>query len=115
MCDIPIYFDSFAELKRGIMQIEKELVLKLAELSKLEFSESEIELFRSDFQKMLNFVDKLNEVDVAGVEPLIFITEEFNKLRQDEAKVTISQQDALQNAPQKDTDYFRVPKVLGAK
>jgi len=57
-------------------------------------------------------MDKLSEVDTDGIEPLIFMTEEYNKLREDNAVVSISQDDALKNAPKKDSDYFRIPKVL---
>jgi aspartyl-tRNA(Asn)/glutamyl-tRNA(Gln) amidotransferase subunit C len=94
------------------MEITNDLVKRLAELSKLEFNESELETVKGDLQKMLNFVDKLQEVDTQGVQPLIFMTDEVNKLRADEAKSTVTQQEALKNAPDKDSDYFRVPKVL---
>ena len=47
-----------------------------------------------------------------GVEPLIYMTEEVNRLRDDEPKVTLTQEEALKNAPKKDSDYFRIPKVL---
>lgn len=94
------------------MKVDKTLVEKLAHLARLEFDEQEKERIRADLEKILDFVDKLNELDTEGVEPLAYITEEKNVLRKDVAKHTISKEDALKNAPQKDSDYFKVPKVL---
>jgi aspartyl-tRNA(Asn)/glutamyl-tRNA(Gln) amidotransferase subunit C len=54
----------------------------------------------------------LNELDTEGVEPLIYLSEEFNVMRKDEARKTITQEQALKNAPKRDSDYFKVPKVL---
>jgi aspartyl-tRNA(Asn)/glutamyl-tRNA(Gln) amidotransferase subunit C len=61
---------------------------------------------------MIAFVDKLSELDTTGVEPLIFMSEEVNRLREDVAVQSISHEEALHNAPKKDSDYFRIPKVL---
>jgi aspartyl-tRNA(Asn)/glutamyl-tRNA(Gln) amidotransferase subunit C len=61
---------------------------------------------------MLAFVEKLNELDTDGVEPLIYMTEERNILRDDVPETTITQKEALQNAPKKDSDYFKAPKVI---
>jgi aspartyl-tRNA(Asn)/glutamyl-tRNA(Gln) amidotransferase subunit C len=61
---------------------------------------------------MLAFVDKLNEIDTEGVDPLIYMSEEINVLREDEISENTSQEDALKNAPEKDSDYFKVPTVL---
>lgn len=94
------------------MEIDKALIDRLAELSKLNFNEIENEAIRQDLQKMLNFVDRLSEVDTEGLEPLIFMTEEVNRFRDDEPRHDISKQEALKNAPKRDSDYFKVPKVL---
>lgn len=88
------------------------MVEKLAHLARLEFSENEKEEMLQDMNKMLAFVDKINELDLEGVEPLIYLTEEGNVLRKDEVKQHVTKDEALKNAPDKDTDYFRVPKVL---
>ena len=61
---------------------------------------------------MLNLVDKLQEVDTTGVEPLIHITQEKNRLRQDEAVLRLDREDVLRIAPNQDGQYFRVPKVV---
>jgi aspartyl-tRNA(Asn)/glutamyl-tRNA(Gln) amidotransferase subunit C len=60
----------------------------------------------------LVFVDQLSKVDTDDVEPLIFMTDSINVLREDEVKETITQAQALMNAPKKDSDYFKIAKVL---
>ena len=65
--------------------------------------------------RMLSFVEKLNELDTKGVEPLIYMTDESNVLREDVVKETITQKEALLNAPKKDSDYFKVAKVIEQK
>jgi aspartyl-tRNA(Asn)/glutamyl-tRNA(Gln) amidotransferase subunit C len=94
------------------MKIDNNLVDRLAELSKLEFEPADKEKIQADLQKILDLVEKLAEVNVEGVEPLIYMTDERNVLRKDEVKDMVSKEDALSNAPQKDSDYFRVPKVI---
>ena len=64
---------------------------------------------------MLLFVDKLNELDTSSVEPLIYMTDETNVLREDIMQQNISQKEALKNAPKKDSDYFKVPKMVNKK
>ncbi len=94
------------------MKIDNDLVDKLAELSKLEFEAADKEKIKTDLQKILDLVEKLEEVDVTGVEPLIYMTDEKNVLRKDKVQGMVSKSDALLNAPQKDSDYFKVPKVI---
>jgi len=94
------------------MKIDDALIDKLSTLSKLEFEGKDREEIKKDLERMLTFVDKLNEVDTDEVEPLVYMTDEYAVLRDDEAKNTLSKEDALKNAPSKDSDYFRVPKVL---
>jgi len=95
------------------MIIDDKLLEKIAKLAKLEFQGEEKEKIKEDLNKILAFVEKLNEIDTDGVEPLKYINEgEKAFLRPDVAETVISQEDALKNAPDKDTDYFRVPKVI---
>jgi aspartyl-tRNA(Asn)/glutamyl-tRNA(Gln) amidotransferase subunit C len=94
------------------MKIDNELVDRLSELSKLEFDEQAKEGLKKDLQKILNLVEKLEEIDVEGIEPLIYMTEEKNVLRHDVVKDTVTKEEALLNAPQRDSDYFKVPKVI---
>ena len=95
------------------MQVNEELVDRIATLAKLEFDAVRKQEIIKDLQRVISFVEKLNELDTTGVEPLVYMTDEVNVLRKDEAVNTISHEDALKNAPDKDSDFFRVPKVIG--
>ena len=81
-------------------------------LAKLNFDESSMESMKSDMQKILGFVDKLNEINTEGIDPLIYLNEENNVMRKDEVSESINQKEALKNSPEKDSDYFKVPKVI---
>ena len=94
------------------MKIDNKLIDDLSRLAKLNFDEQTIEEMKSDFEKILDFVDKLSEIDTEGVEPLIYLSDEVNMLRSDEIDEEVTQEQALKNAPNKDSDYFRVPTVL---
>lgn len=94
------------------MKIDNELVDKLAELAKLEFDEEGKKKLIADLERIFAMVEKLEEVNVDGVEPLIYMTGEKNVLRKDVVKDTVSKEEALLNAPQRDSDYFKVPKVI---
>lgn len=94
------------------MKIDNALVERLAELSKLEFDETERERIKKDLQNIFDLVEKLNEVDVEGVEPLIYMSDEKNVLRADKVKNQVDKTAALLNAPQKDSDFFKVSKVI---
>jgi aspartyl-tRNA(Asn)/glutamyl-tRNA(Gln) amidotransferase subunit C len=93
------------------MKIDIHTVNKLARLSKLEFDEAAKEKMITDLNRMLDFVGKLDELDTTGIEPLIYMTENGLPLREDTVITTITQDEALKNAPKKDSDYFKVPKV----
>lgn len=94
------------------MKITEEVVDHIAHLARLEFTGDSKKAIMEDMDNIVGFMDKLSEVETEGVEPLIFMSEEINVLREDEAKVSISQKEALKNAPKHDSDYFRIPKVL---
>ena len=94
------------------MKITEEIVDHVAHLSRLEFEGESKQAITEDLERIVNFMEKLQEVDTDNVEPLIFMTKEINHLRDDVAKVTVTQDQALQNAPKADSDYFRIPKVL---
>ena len=57
-------------------------------------------------------MDKLNELDTSDIEPQIFMTEEQNVMREDIVKPTISHEKGMENAPKRDSNYFKVPKTL---
>ena len=93
-------------------KIDLDTVDSIAHLARLEFNdEAKVEIL-NDLNRMLGFIDKLNELDTEHVQPLIYMTEEKNILRADVPEVSLSQKDALKNAANKDSDYFKAPKVI---
>jgi aspartyl-tRNA(Asn)/glutamyl-tRNA(Gln) amidotransferase subunit C len=94
------------------MKVTDEIVDHIAHLSRLEFEGADKVAIKEDMQRIISFMDKLQEVDTENVEPLIFMTKEINNLREDIAVSSVDQKDALRNAPKADSDYFRIPKVL---
>lgn len=94
------------------MQIDDALIDKLSALSKLSFEAQDREAMKADLQRMLNFVEKIAEVDTNGVSPLIHMTDAVNVWREDVVQPTLTHAQALANAPKRDSDYFRVPKVI---
>lgn len=96
-------------------RISNETIDKIAHLARLEFENEAKEQISKDMNRMLDFVDKLNELNTDSVEPLIYMSREVNVMREDEVRHDISQKDALRNAPKKDSDYFKVPKVVDKK
>ncbi|HWY13029.1 MAG TPA: Asp-tRNA(Asn)/Glu-tRNA(Gln) amidotransferase subunit GatC [Bacteroidia bacterium] len=93
-------------------KIDIKTVDEIAHLARLEFKDEAKAEILNDMNRMLAWVDKLNELDTDKVEPLIYMSEERSVLREDEVKQTLTQKQALQNAPKKDSDYFKVPKVI---
>ena len=85
---------------------------QLAHLSRLELDETKEQEMLGALNEILDWVDQLRQLDTANVEPLVHLSHEINVLRPDEACNSISHADGLRNAPRKDSDYFRVPKVL---
>lgn len=94
------------------MKITRELLDKIAHLARLEIDEKDAEKMMKDMTAIVEWVEKLKEVDTDGVEPLTTMSYEINVLREDEVKEHLSRENALKNAPKKDNEYFRVPKVL---
>ncbi|MBL7910279.1 MAG: Asp-tRNA(Asn)/Glu-tRNA(Gln) amidotransferase subunit GatC [Bacteroidia bacterium] len=96
-------------------KIDIKTVDEVAHLARLEFNDAAKEEILNDMNRMLSFVDKLNELDTNNVEPLIYMTDEKNIMRKDEPEITVTQKEALKNAPKKDSDYFKAPKVIDQK
>ena len=94
------------------MEINDELIDHLSYLAKLKFEGPEKIAIKADLIKITGFMQKLSELNTDDLEPLIFMTEESGRLREDETVVTSTQTEALHHAPKKDSDYFRIPKVL---
>lgn len=97
------------------MKITKEDVLKVAALANLELSDSEVETYRAHLDDILTYIDKLNEVDTSGVEPLtqvIAASGEDSTLREDAILRCDVIVEVLQGAPDPEAPYFRVPRVI---
>ena len=94
------------------MEVNDALVDKLAHLARLKFEAADKEEIKKDLQKMIAFVEKLNELNTPGIEPLLHMTDELNVLSEDEVKGSISREEALKNAPLHDEQFFKVPKVI---
>jgi aspartyl-tRNA(Asn)/glutamyl-tRNA(Gln) amidotransferase subunit C len=94
------------------MSVSEKEVRYVADLARLQLSEEEVKSLSGDMNKILGYMDLLNELDTSDVEPLEHVIEMESRLRKDEAKPTITHEDALKNAPDADSDYFRVPKVI---
>ena len=94
------------------MKVTNKLISDLAELAKLKFNKSENEKMKSDFKNMLDFIDKLSEINTKDVEPLIYLSDEINSLREDNISIKLSKEMALQNLTSSNSDYFTIPKIL---
>ena len=93
------------------MKIDKHLLRKVAHMARLELEEKEEEAMLQDLNKIIAWVEKLDELDTKDVQPLTTISLEKNVLREDQPQVSLPKERGLNNAPRKDTDYFRVPKI----
>ena len=94
------------------MAITIEQVEYIAKLAKLEFSDSEKDKLTGELNRILQYMEKLNELDTTGVEPLSHPTEVTNVMRPDKVKPSMSSEEALNNAPSKEKGFFKVPKVI---
>jgi aspartyl-tRNA(Asn)/glutamyl-tRNA(Gln) amidotransferase subunit C len=94
------------------MKIDLNTVKKIAHLARLEFDEEGAEKMKKDMTQILDWEEQLNEVDTEGLEPITTMSSEENVLREDVVGEHLTHEQALLNAPQRDSDYFRVPKVL---
>ncbi len=94
------------------MEINNDLIDKLANLAKLNFDDEGKQRIQNDLQKILTFFEKISELDTENVEPLIYMSDEVNVFRKDEAKQLISRLEGLKNAPLEDGEFIKVPKVI---
>ncbi len=94
------------------MEVTPQIFDHIAKLAKLNYSSEEKEILRAEMQKMVSFVEKLNELDTTGVAPLTHINAVIQKPRADIAINGATKQEALLNAPKTDGNYFWVPKVI---
>lgn len=94
------------------MIINKETIYKVADLARIAIKEEEVETLTNEMNKILTFMEKLNELDTTGVKPLIYMNEETNVWREDVAKVEISATDGLKNSAVHNESFFFVPKII---
>jgi len=94
------------------MKINRELVDKVAKLARLEIKDDQASKLMQEMNEIISWVEKLEDVDTDGVEPLRGMSMEVNKFRKDEVRNELPHDQALVNAPKKDKDFFKVPKVI---
>ncbi len=93
-------------------RIEQEEVRYIAHLARLQLSKEEEIKFARQLGKILEYVEKLKEVDVSDTAPTFHVLPLFNVWRKDKTGVSLSQEDALSNAPAKRRGHFQVPRVI---
>ena len=93
-------------------KIDKEQVRKVAKLARLELDDREVQEFSGQLSAILGYFEKMDELDTEGVEPLAHCLPISNVLREDVARESIGTDAALANAPQRDGEFFKVPKIL---
>ncbi len=94
------------------MEVNDQLIDQLCKLACLEFDEAGKAEIKKDLEKMIGFVEKLNEIDTTGIEPLLYMGDEMDVFREDELMEALPREKALANAPQADHVFFKVPKVV---
>ena len=94
------------------MNIDKETIYKVADLARIEIGEHEVETLQEDMNKILTFMEKLNELDTTGVEPLVYMNPEVNVWREDRVIQELTPAEGLKNAALHNEEFFFVPKIL---
>ncbi|MEL7222074.1 MAG: Asp-tRNA(Asn)/Glu-tRNA(Gln) amidotransferase subunit GatC [Bacteroidota bacterium] len=94
------------------MKVDDQLISRLEHLSRLQLSVDERKMIQNDLENILTMVEKLQEVDVEDIEPLVYVNASENRLREDEIKHQATREEALRNAPSEDGTFFSVPKVI---
>jgi len=94
------------------MKVTPDEVDYIAELARLDFSAEEKSALASEMSHILDYVEKLNELDTSNVEPMTHVMDLYNVGRDDVVQERITREQGLSNAPDSDGEYFRVPKVI---
>ena len=100
------------EKKEMERKIDQAQVRKVARLSRLDLTEAEVEEFTGQLSAILDYVEKMNELDTDNVEPLAHCLPISNVFRADSVKESLGTEKTLANAPQRDGEFFKVPKIL---
>jgi aspartyl-tRNA(Asn)/glutamyl-tRNA(Gln) amidotransferase subunit C len=93
-------------------KIDEAQVRKVAKLSRLDLTEAEVEEFTDQLSAILDYVEKMNKLDTEGIEPLAHCLPISNVFRDDCIVESLGTEKALANAPQRDGEFFKVPKIL---
>ncbi|MHC4754215.1 MAG: Asp-tRNA(Asn)/Glu-tRNA(Gln) amidotransferase subunit GatC [Planctomycetota bacterium] len=93
-------------------KIDEAQIRKVAKLSRLELTDAEVEEFAGQLSAIIDYVEKMNELNTDDVEPMAHCLAITNCLREDVVKESLSVEQVLSNAPQHDDEFFRVPKIL---
>jgi len=93
-------------------KIDQAQVRKVARLSRLDLTEAEVEEFTGQLSAILDYVEKMNELDTDNVEPLAHCLPISNVFRADSVEESLGTEKTLANAPQRDGEFFKVPKIL---
>jgi aspartyl-tRNA(Asn)/glutamyl-tRNA(Gln) amidotransferase subunit C len=101
--------------KKYRMTIDNDLILKLENLARLDLNSIEREELQKSLNQILAMIEKLNALNTEGVAPLVYLGETEQTLREDVIQHQVSTIQGLKNAPEKDAQYFKVPKVIGEK
>ena len=94
------------------MQIEDKDVLHIAKLARLKLADNELESYKKNLQEILDFADTINHVNTDDIGETIGINENYNVFRKDEIKVFEDNEALLANAPEKERNMFKIPKVI---
>ena len=94
------------------MVIDKDHILKLADLAKITISEEEVDSYISDINKIIELVSQIKDVDTDGVEPLSNVLDQLSETREDRSTINLDRDDAMENAPDSDGVYFQVPPTI---
>lgn len=94
------------------MAIDSQTVKRIAFLSRLKVEDNKVEATKEEFNKILSWIEELNEVDTENVEPLIAVNDTVLRVREDVVNDGNCQAEVLKNAPSAEYDYFAVPKVV---
>tara|TARA_B100001996_G_scaffold74807_1_gene55205 strand:+ start:608 stop:895 length:288 start_codon:yes stop_codon:yes gene_type:complete len=87
-------------------------VRKVAQLARLELPDDQIELYTAQIEEILSYVDQLQEIDTENIPPTTRAVEVVNAMREDLVDVKCLREDILNQAPHREGDFFRVPKIL---
>ncbi|MGA9649401.1 Asp-tRNA(Asn)/Glu-tRNA(Gln) amidotransferase subunit GatC [Pedobacter sp.] len=94
------------------MNLDAKTIHKIADLARIHINEKEVETLIPEMNKILSFMEKLNELDTSAVKPLVYMNEATNVWREDVVKQEISTADGLKNAAKHTDEFFMVPKII---